>query len=793
MKKLSKTFNFNSIVILIAIVSFFSSCSNSGKIHKISIIPRPEKMSIREGNFELNSKTAILTEDGNKEMQKLGEYLAKIINNATAFNIQVSDVSEAKSIDNVIILTSNLSDDNLGDEGYKLHVDPKKITIQSNKPAGVFYGIQSLLQLMPNEILVKKNDGQGIDWKIPCLYIYDKPQYSYRGMHLDVSRHFFPKEFIKKFIDLMAMYKMNVFHWHLTDDNGWRIEIKQYPELTDICAWRVDHEDQPWRGREQAKPGEKATYGGFYTQEDIKEVIEYANEKNIEIIPEIEMPGHSSEIFAAFPELSCRGKKLEVQTGSYWPNTDVLCAGNEKTFGFLENVLSEVAELFPSDYIHIGGDEADKTRWKACKKCQKRIKDQGLHDEEELQSYFIKRIEKFLNSKDKKLIGWDEILEGGLAPEATVMSWRGVDGGIEAAKQGHDVIMTPTSHCYFDYYQADPEFQPEAIGGFTTLKKVYSFDPTPPVLNDEEQKHVLGAQGNIWTEYISTPEHAEYMSVPRMIALAEVVWTPKKRQNWARFIKRLNNHYNRLDILDVNYCEGSYKIEINSKADTSGRFFVELESEIYDSEIHYTTDGSVPDINSPLYSKAFDIETTTTIKAGFFKDGNLIEKISEKTISIHKGLGKNLELKNKYSFKYEAQGDKSLVDGIKGSLSHNDGCWQGFYGDDLIAVIDLGEKTLLNRISCSFLQNQRQWIFLPVSVEYLISDDGKNFKAIGKIDNDISPLKEKAFIEDFIINPDKDIETKYVKVIAKNIEKCPQQHSAEGKKAWIFADEIIIN
>ncbi|MBI9037961.1 MAG: family 20 glycosylhydrolase [Bacteroidales bacterium] len=790
MKKLSTKIK---IIIIIAAMSLFS-CNNSKKIHQINIIPCPDRMSVWEGEFEfeLNSETAILTEDGNAEMQKLGEYLAKIINNATDFNISVSDISEAKSIDNVMILSSNLSDNKLGDEGYKLQVDLTKITIQSNEPSGVFYGIQSLLQLLPNEVLDKKNEEQGIDWKIPCLRIYDKPQYSYRGMHLDVSRHFFPKEFIKKFIDLMAMYKMNVFHWHLTDDNGWRIEIKKYPELTDICAWRVDHEDQAWRNRELGKPGEKATYGGFYTQEDIKEIIEFAKERNIEIIPEIEMPGHSSEIFAAFPELSCRGKKMEVQTGSYWPNIDVLCAGNEKTFEFLENVLSEVAELFPSDYIHIGGDEVDKTRWKACKKCQKRIKDEGLQNEEELQSYFIKRIEKFLNSKNKKLIGWDEILDGGLAPEATVMSWRGLDGGIEAAQQGHDVIMTPTSHCYFDYYQADPNFQPKAIGGLTSLKKVYSFDPTPPVLNDEEQKHILGVQGNIWTEYISTLEHAEYMAFPRMIALAEVAWTPKKRQNWERFIKRLNNHFKRLEKLNVNYCEGSFEIDIKTITDTSGKVSACLESEIYKPEIHYTTDGSDPDVNSLLYSKTFDIDSTTNIKAGFFKDGKLVEKISEKTISIHKGLGKNLELKNKYSFKYKAQGENSLLDGVNGSLNHDDNCWQGFQGDDLIAVIDLKSSSVLSKISCSFLQIQRKWIFLPASVEYFISDDGKNFKSIGKIENDISPMKEMAFIEDFVIDLNEKIEAKYIKIIAKNIGNCPQKHSAAGNKAWIFADEIII-
>jgi hexosaminidase len=363
-------------------------------------------------------------------------------------------------------------------------------------------------------------------------------------------------EFIKRYIDIIAMHKMNIFHWHLTDDNGWRIEIKKYPGLTETSAWRVDREDQPWRERTPPEPGEKATYGGYYTQEEIKDVVRYAAERHVTVIPEVEMPGHTSEVFASYPDLSCRGEKLYVQPGSYWPNIDIFCAGKEETFEFLEDVLSEVAQLFPSEYIHIGGDEANKTRWKECPLCQERIEMEGLRSEEELQSYFIKRIERYLQSIGKKLIGWDEILEGGLAPEATVMSWRGFEGGIDAVGMGHDVIMCPTSHCYFDYYQDDPETQPVAIGGFTPLEKVYEFYPIPAGLSSDKAKHILGGQGNVWTEFIPVPEHAEYMALPRMTALAEVLWSPRGRIDWDDFKRRLNTQFERFDMMGVNYYEG---------------------------------------------------------------------------------------------------------------------------------------------------------------------------------------------------------------------------------------------
>ncbi|MFP4471610.1 MAG: beta-N-acetylhexosaminidase, partial [Bacteroidales bacterium] len=503
------------------------SCQNKEVIFRpVSIIPEPVSVEERGGSYEIVPGSKVLVHSGDEDAAKIARMFADRIYRTAGFKPEMNDIQDRRN-DHGIIFEIVAAADSLGQEGYSLQVKNRKIELTAYRPAGLFRGLQTLYQLMPAAVFGDEM-ADGTEWKIPRVNIHDKPRYAWRGMHLDVSRHFFAKEFIKRYIDLIALHKMNIFHWHLTDDNGWRIEIDQYPKLTEIAAWRVDREHQPWNERTPPEPGEEATYGGYYTKEDIREIVAYAADRYITVVPEIEMPGHTSEVLAAYPELSCTGGPFYVQPGGYWPNVDIFCAGNEQTFEFLENILDEVIELFPGEYIHIGGDEATKTRWEACHKCQQRIRQEGLANEYELQSWFIKRMEKYLNSKGKRLIGWDEILEGGLAPEATVMSWRGFDGGIEAARQGHDVVMSPVSHCYFDYYQGNPDFEPVAIGGFTTLKKVYSFDPTPPVLNAEEAKHILGGQGNVWTEYIPSPEHAEYMSTPRMTALAEVLWSPKE-------------------------------------------------------------------------------------------------------------------------------------------------------------------------------------------------------------------------------------------------------------------------
>ena len=555
-----------SIIALISLLSF--SCSNKYKEvvnteQDYQIIPKPLKMELLTGKFLVDSNTKIVSSE---VLKNEGEFLAGMLSAATGETVAFS--SEGKG--NIVL---KLDDTIENEEGYALNVAFDKIEISGKNAKGVFYGIQTLRQLMPASM--EAGDGTLKELTIPSVAIKDNPRYKYRGMHLDVARHFFPVDFIKKYIDLIAMHKMNTFHWHLTEDQGWRIEIKKYPKLTEVGAWRngtiVGH--HPGTENDQKK------YGGFYTQEDIKEIVAYATEKHVTVIPEIELPGHSSAAIAGYPNLSCfpdekttvhndmmseaskeaqaNGTvKIVQETWGVFP--DVFCAGKEETFAFLQDVLDEVIPLFPASYIHIGGDECPKDNWKKCPSCQARIKAEGLKDEHHLQSYFITRIEKYLNSKGKNIIGWDEILEGGLAPNASVMSWRGTEGGIEAAKQKHDVVMTPGHSCYFDHYQvlkADKDKEPLAIGGELPVEKVYAYEPTPEELTVEEQKYILGAQGNVWSEYMETTDYVEYMILPRMTALSEVVWSSKESRDWEGFKNRLHHLKDRYDALQLNYAK----------------------------------------------------------------------------------------------------------------------------------------------------------------------------------------------------------------------------------------------
>lgn len=503
----------------------------------ISIIPQPQNIFLGKGSFYITPKTCIQADVNSFE----ATYLKEAIKTQTELNLNINTTNSSKSIQLII---ESPNSNTFNKEHYELVVSNSKITISAFTNQGLFYGIQTLLQLIPIE---KKNE-----IAIPWMKISDTPSYVWRGMHLDVCRHYFPIAFIKKYIDYLAHYKMNTFHWHLTEDQGWRIEIKKYPKLTEIGAWR----NGSMIGKYSDQKFDDIKYGGYYTQEEIKEVVAYASQRHITIIPEIEMPGHALAALAAYPELSCTGGPFEV--GKKWGVFDDVYCPKEETFTFLENVLSEVLALFPSEFIHIGGDECPKTRWKTCSHCQKLMQEIGLKDEHELQSYFIQRIEKFVNSKGRKIIGWDEILEGGLAPNAAVMSWRGTEGGIAAAKQKHFVVMTPGSHCYFDHYQGKPENEPLAIGGFTSLEKVYNFNPKPEELTTEEKKYILGAQANVWTEYILTPEQVEYMIMPRMIALSEVLWGTAKPENYPDFIIRLQNQENWLINNNIKYRKTSF-------------------------------------------------------------------------------------------------------------------------------------------------------------------------------------------------------------------------------------------
>ncbi len=582
--------------IIISAFALFSASSASPS--SWPIIPWPTNLQAGHGFLTFSSQSSIILNRNDPDFIQVAEYLQARLRPATGWPWEIKPLTESKSLRGHIFLRLLSSREDLGKEGYELRISPTHVLVDAASLAGIFYGLQTILQLFPPEI-ESSSPLPGQRWSLPLGRIIDQPRFRWRGFHLDVSRHFFPKEWIMKMLDVAARYKINVFHWHLTDDQGWRIEIKQYPRLTDIGAWR----------RETMEDGQP--YGGFYTQEDIKEVVDYARRRFITVVPEIEMPGHCQAALAAYPALSCSGGPFKVAT-EWGVMNDVFCAGAEETFTFLENVLAEILELFPSPFIHIGGDEVPKLRWHNCARCQERIKQEGLRDESELQSYFIRRIEKFLNAQGRRLIGWDEILEGGLAPNAAVMSWRGMAGGIEAARSGHDVVMSPTSHCYFDYYQGRVD-EPKAIGGFLPLEKVYSFEPIPPGLSASEASHILGAQANLWTEYISSTDHAEYMLFPRLVALAEVVWSWKKK-GLADFSRRLLNHYDRLTWLGINYRvpppEG-----LGGRQIISGKIKVSLTTPLPGAKILYTLDGENPRPDSLNYTIPIDIWDNTILRA----------------------------------------------------------------------------------------------------------------------------------------------------------------------------------
>lgn len=606
------------------------------------VIPVPLKMEQGADYFFLSEKTKLYT---NLE----GEEARLWENCLQALPVSLKKGSK-KDVRQVLSLLITEKNDRLpSPESYTLSVTPRRIIICSTSGAGLFYGMQTLLQLLTPS---------GTGYSVASVEIEDTPRFAYRGFMLDVSRHFFSKEFVKKQIAALAFYKINRLHLHLTDAAGWRIEIRKYPLLTDFAAWRTEPNWKKWwnGGREYVRFNEPGASGGYYTQKDICEILEYARQHYMTVIPEIEMPSHSEEVLAAYPQLSCSGEPYK--------NSD-FCVGNEETFTFLENVLTEVMELFPSEYIHIGGDEAGKSAWKTCPKCQKRMKDEHLANVDELQSYLIHRIEKFLNAHGRHLLGWDEILQGGIAPNATVMSWRGEEGGIAAITSGHRAVMTPGAYCYLDSYQDAPYSQPEAIGGYLPLKKVYSYDPVSVSLTTEQAKLVYGVQGNLWVEYIPTPEQVEYMMYPRILALAEVAWSAPERKSWRDFHARA--------------------LKAVRELQAKGYHPFDLKNEI----------GSRPESVKPV---------------------------------AHLALGKKVIYNSSYSPHYPAQGNTALTDGIRGDWTYGDRCWQGFIdGDWLDVIIDMETVTPIHSVTAAFMQVTGAEVFLPESVTISVSDDGTNF------------------------------------------------------------------
>ena len=744
--------------------------------HRVNIIPQPVSLTVYEGSFVIDKNTAIKYNQAQKDLKPTVNFFISALKDISGITIP-SNAKKQKYIR--IQIGKNPS---IGNEGYLLDVTPASITIKANTKTGILYGMQSLLQTLPairtNAIL-----------EIPCMSIIDYPRLKYRGMHLDVSRHFLGPDLIKEYIDLMAAYKMNTFHWHLVDDQGWRIEIKKYPNLTRTGAWRVDYTNLVWGSRPQAAKSETPAYGGFYTQQQIKEIVKYAAVRGITIIPEIEMPGHVASAIASYPALSCTQlPQFPLTGGDYTNMSSNYCAGNDSVFTFLENVLTEVIALFPSQYIHIGGDEVDKSPWKSCPRCQARIKTEGLKDENELQSYFIKRIGKFIESKHREIIGWDEILEGGLAPGAVVMSWRGETGGIEAARMKHKVIMTPGSPCYFDHYQAGPQGEPLAIGGMNTLKKVYDYEPIPKELNSEDSLYVLGAQANLWTEYITTVSQVEYMILPRMPALAEVLWTPEENKNWNSFNERLQNHYKAYGQKGLNYCPGNYTVNIVPTSN-DGKLFVSLSTEVLNGEITYTTDGNEPTLQSTKYTGPIEINSSVILKASVIENGRIMGvQAAKQNFVIHKAIGCKVAYTNPVSKYYLADGPNSLTDGVKGTDAVGQ-YWHGFNGVDLIATIDLGETKNIQSMALGCLQHYNDWIFLPQWVKFETSIDGIAFTESKTVINPVD-INQKTSIFDFKATfPIQKV--RYIRVTAKN-NLCPVGHSGAGKPGWIFADELIV-
>lgn len=761
------------IVLLFLFILCFNCCSdiktNSEEqtvikpaVANCDIIPNPENFSIDSGFFLLNSSVVVVVDERFSIVQQLNnevEDLKNFAKNKLGFELK----QNSKLSNNPAIFLSIVPDEFLKKEAYEMSVDSNIITIESIHPSGIARGLTALKQLA----LLNQNDTA---YFIPNVKITDSPKFAHRGLLLDCSRHFFSKEIILKYIDLLALYKMNVLHWHLTEDQGWRLAIDKYPKLTEVGAFRTEMD------------GSK--YGGYYTKKDIKEIVTYATKKHIEIIPEIELPGHSQAAIAAYPYLSCTGNQVDV-ANDWGVFKEIYCAGKDSVFIFLKDVLTEVIELFPSKYIHIGGDEAPKVRWEECEKCQQRILEYNLKDEHELQSYFIKRIQTFLNSKGKQIIGWDEILEGGLANGAIVQSWRGMKGGKEAIKHGNKAIMSPTSHAYFDY-------DLKAID----LEKVYSFNPIPKGLTNEEEGLIIGGECNMWTEHVPDEKNLDSKVFPRILAMSEVLWSNPsaeiKQLNFNEFNNRLQHHYNILDKYNIEYGEESIPMTYFLKPSQTGSH---MTLNPYDSTIQlkYKLECETCDSNYLDYERTFQILKSGILKVQPYKNNKIYGKLIEIPFHNHLAIDRDVNYTTEYSEWYTAGGKEGLVDSKLGTLDFRDGSWQGFWGKNLECILDFEEITSnFSSVSANFYQYSNSWIFIPEEMTAEISDDGKVWTDWGSIKSNVNLEQRGKFIKPLIINHNQTKSFRYLKIKVKNVGKVPAWHEAAGSDAWIFIDEIIV-
>ena len=764
----------------LAAMAFLLPSTAAGQTADFNIIPRPQQVNVsNDAPFTLSAKTVISLGTNSQDMKRNANMLASYIEQATGIRPAVGKSKNGAAI----VLTIDKTIANA--EGYKLDADAKQIRIAGASAAGVFYGIQTLRKSLP---LV---NGKASKVSIPAVHIADAPRFAYRGTHLDVSRHFVTVDSVRQFIDMLALHNINRFHWHLTDDQGWRIEIKKYPLLTQIGSKRAQTVIGHNSGKYDGKP-----YGGFYTQQQIRDIVKYAADRYITIVPEIDLPGHMQAALAAYPDMGCTGGPYEVW--QKWGVSDnVLCAGNDKTLTFIDNVLKEITQLFPSKYIHVGGDECPKTQWQKCPKCQARIKalnleaKDGHSAEERLQSYIITHASNYLKSLGRNTIGWDEILEGGLAEGATVMSWRGESGGIAAAKQHHDVVMTPNSYLYFDYYQSlDKANEPLAIGGYLPLETVYSYEPMPKELTADEARHIIGVQANIWTEYMPTFKQMQYMALPRMAALSEVQWSQPALKDYTSFTNRLTEFTHLYDRLGYNYAKHLYNVAIHVDSDNKWREILIHMTTAGNAEIRYTLDGTEPTANSTLYTGAIVLQKSAKIRAAAFRDGKR-SSVTSQDISFNKATASPVELLQPTHKNYTYKGGATLTDGLLGDKGFGTGRWLGFSGNDLEAVIDLKQNTDVSSVSLNTCVDKGSWIFDARNIEVSVSADGKSFTKVAS--KSLPALEEQT--------PDNintyeltfpQTTTRYVKVTATSEHNIPEWHGGKGKPAFLFVDEISV-
>lgn len=773
--------NFKSkLAASIAFVAAMTAAPTWAQTADFHVVPLPKEVKATQaGNFELTARTLIVYPKGDKDLKRYAEFLASYIKESTGLQLTVTSESAQRNC-----IRLNAAYKNSNPEAYNIRVNSEIILLDGASAAGTFYAAQTLRKALPQ--------GKTAKVTIPATEVTDSPRFGYRGAHLDVSRHFVTADSVRRFIDMIALHNINRMHWHITDDQGWRIEIKKYPLLTKIGSKRAQTVIGHNSGQYDGKP-----YGGFYTQKEIKEIVKYAADRNITIIPEIDMPGHMLAALAAYPEMGCTGGPYKVW--EIWGvSDDVLCAANPKTYQFIDDVLDEVCQLFPSEYIHVGGDECPKTQWQKCPKCQAFIKEHhleadGKHTaEERLQSYVINHAEKHLNSLGRQMIGWDETLEGGLAPNATVMSWRGEAGGIEAAKQHHKVIMTPNTYLYFDYYQTDDvKNEPEAIGGYLPIERVYSYEPMPESLTPEEQSYIFGVQANCWTEYMKSYCQVEYMELPRMAALSEIQWCAPEQKDFDAFMQRLPRLINVYRTKGYNYAKVIYNVHTSFKTDTDHHAIVATLSTLDGADIRYTLDGSAPTANSTKYTAPIEIKQSCTLRAKAFRKEGQTNEVHQ-SFEFNKATACPIRLLQPSNKSYTFEGATVLVDGLKGeSTNYRTGRWIGFVGNDLEAVIDLGKATPIEEVSVQTCVEKGDWIFGARDFEVAGSTDGATFN---KIANESYPALQENDPNKIYTHTLRFASTtvRYLKVKVTSEHSTPAWHSNKGNPAYLFVDEIVV-